>query len=306
MSTVGPPIRYDGRVAIVTGAGAGLGKQYALFLGSRGAKVCVNDLVEESAAAVVAEITAAGGEAMACAASVTDGEAVVGAVMERWGRVDILINNAGILRDGAFHKMSAKNFDLVHQVHVRGTFAMTRAAWPHMRAAGYGRVLLITSVNGLYGQFGQANYSSAKAAMVGLAKTLAAEGEPKNIRVNALAPGGGTAMTATIMPPEIVARWKPEFVVPCVSYLVSEECEASGCVFESGGGWMAQVRWQRSPGFFFDIEKPYGPEHVQAAWQHVTDFAHATAPEEEGSIGNDSPQLQQIFQGPSPGPASKL
>jgi NAD(P)-dependent dehydrogenase (short-subunit alcohol dehydrogenase family) len=294
------PIRYDGRVAIVTGAGAGLGKQYALFLASRGAKVLVNDVAEESAAAVVAEIAASGGEAHAAVGSVADGERIVGAAVERWGRCDILINNAGILRDMAFHKMSPKAFDLVHEVHVRGSFAMTRAAWPHMRAAGYGRVVLITSVNGLYGQFGQANYSSAKAAMVGLAKTLAAEGSGKGILVNALAPGGGTAMTATIMPAELVAKWKPQYVVPCVAYLCSEECEASGRVFEAGGGWMAQVRWQRSPGFFFDLERPFGPEEVRAAWHRVTDFSGAGAPEEDGTLGTNSPQLQQIVHGPSP------
>jgi hypothetical protein len=177
---------------------------------------------------------------------------------------------------------------------------MTRAAWPHMRAAGYGRVLLITSVNGLYGQFGQANYSSAKAAMVGLAKTLAAEGSGKGILVNALAPGGATAMTATVLPAEIVAKWKPEYVVPCVAFLCSEECDASGKVFESGGGWMAEVRWQRSPGFFFDLSKPYGPEEVRAAWHRVVDFTDAGAPEEDGTLGPHSPQLQQMMQGPTP------
>ena len=293
-------LRYDDRVAIVTGAGAGLGKQYALFLARRGARVLVNDVSEESAAAVVAEITAAGGEAQAAVCSVTSGDEIVGAAVDRWGRVDILINNAGILRDMSFHKMSAKAFDLVHEVHVRGTYAVTRAVWPHMRAAGYGRIVLITSVNGLYGWFGQANYSSAKAAMVGLAKTLAAEGSSKDIMVNALAPGGGTSMTAGAMPPEILAKWLPEYVVPCVAFLCAKECEVSGQVFEAGGGWMAQVRWQRSPGFFFDLSKPFGPEEVQAAFHRVTDFDGAACPEEEGTIGSNSPQLQQILGGPCP------
>jgi len=169
-----------------------------------------------------------------------------------------------------------------------------------MRAAGYGRVLLITSVNGLYGQFGQANYSSAKAAMVGLAKTLAAEGSGKGILVNALAPGGATAMSATVLPAEIAAKWKPEYVVPSVAFLCSEECDASGKVFESGGGWMAEVRWQRSPGFFFDLSKPFGPEEVRAAWHRVVDFNGAGAPEEDGTLGPHSPQLQQVMQGPTP------
>ena len=303
-------VRYDGRVAIVTGSGAGLGRQYAEFLASRGAKVLVNDLVAEKAAEVCRAVEAAGGEAAPNTCSVTDGAKIVAAAVERWGRVDIVINNAGFLRDVAFHKMSPEQFEAVLKVHLFGTYAVTRAAWPHMREAGYGRVVLITSINGLYGTFGQANYSAAKSAMIGLAKTLAKEGQSKGIKVNALAPGGGTQMTATIMPPELVAKWKPvrrvsgaaarasgawrlraasracprrrhegprawrarlgvracgrvctrvrvwekvvpqsarpnplqEYVVPCIAYLCAEELEASGCVFEAGGGWMAQVR----------------------------------------------------------------
>ena len=298
-----PPTRYDGRVAIVTGAGGGLGRKYAEFLASRGARVLVNDLNENAATAVVRAIEAAGGAALANTDSVVDGEKIVAAAVGRGGRVDIVVSNAGVLRDTSYHKMSPKDFALVHSVHVGGAFAVTRAAWPHMREARYGRIVLITSVNGLYGQFGQANYSSAKAALVGFAKTLAAEGAGRNIKVNALAPGAGTAMTATIMPPELVAKWKQEYVVPCVAYLASEEVEASGDVFEAGGGWMAQVRWQRSPGFFFDLSREFGPEHVAEAWHKITEFgddAVIVEDDRQAHDGLNGPQMRQIVQGPCP------
>ena len=181
-------VSMENRVAIVTGAGAGLGRLYALTLAKLGAKVVVNDLGgaldgsgpsgngERPADVVVAEIKAAGGDAVASYDSCVEGEKIVATAIEAWGRIDIVINNAGILRDISFHKMQEKDFSLVHLVHVKGAYAVTRAAWPHMREARYGRVVNITSVNGLYGAFGQANYSSAKSAMVGFTKTLAKEG----------------------------------------------------------------------------------------------------------------------------------
>jgi NAD(P)-dependent dehydrogenase (short-subunit alcohol dehydrogenase family) len=208
--------RFDDRVAIVTGAGAGLGRMYAMLLASLGAKVVVNDLGgsldgggpdssgERPADVVVREIKAAGGEAVANYDSCVEGEKVVATAIAAYGRIDIVINNAGILRDVSFHKMTDKDFSLVHLVHVKGAFSVTRAAWPHMREARYGRVVNITSVNGLYGAFGQANYSSAKSAMVGFTKTLAKEGAKRNIKVNVLAPGAGSRMTKTVLPPDVV------------------------------------------------------------------------------------------------------
>ncbi|KAL1524847.1 hypothetical protein AB1Y20_019727 [Prymnesium parvum] len=291
-----PQIRYDGRVAIVTGSGGGLGRQYAEMLASRGAKVLINDVDAEKARDAAAAIVAAGGEALANSDSVEEGEKLVRAAVEAWGRLDILINNAGILRDAAFHRMTRAQLDEVLRVHLIGAYAVTRAAWGHMRAAAYGRVVCVTSVNGLYGAFGQSNYAAAKAALVGFAKTLAIEGEGKGIRVNAVAPGGGTQMTASVMPPELLARWKPAYAVPCVAYLCSEECEATGGVFEAGGGWMAQVRWQRSAGVFFDLES-FSVEDVRDAWGRITDFTNATSPEEEGTVGVNSPQLAQILHG---------
>lgn len=290
-------IRFDGRVAIVTGSAAGLGRCYAEFLASRGACVLVNDLDLAAVEAVVARIRESGGAAFPCAASVTDGaEAIVGAALGQWGRVDIVVCNAGLLRDQAFHRMTPANFDQVLRVHLFGTFAVLHAAWPHMRRAGYGRVVLITSINGLYGTYGQANYSSAKAAMVGLAKTLAIEGKKPGIKVNALAPGASTAMTKTILPSELVEKWKPEFVVPCLAFLCAEQVPCTGCIFESGGGWMSQVRWQRSPGAYFDIDHGFTPEDIQSSWDKVTDFRDGVAPEEEGTAtGINTPQLTQIL-----------
>jgi NAD(P)-dependent dehydrogenase (short-subunit alcohol dehydrogenase family) len=292
------PIEFAGRVAIVTGSGAGLGRCYAEFLASRGARVLVNDIDEAAAECVVQAIRRASGEAIANAADVVDGAgAMVDAAISQWGRIDIIVCNAGILRDRSFHRMDAGSFEEVIKVHLMGSFSILRAAWPYMRQAGYGRVVLITSVSGLYGMYGQANYSSAKAAMVGLAKTLGAEGEKCGIKVNALAPGGGTAMTKTILPPEVVEKWKPEYVVPCLAFLCAQELPCTGCVFESGGGWMAQVRWQRSPGVFFNIEGDgFTPEDVQRAWVGITDFADGTAPEVEGTAtGITTPQLIQII-----------
>jgi NAD(P)-dependent dehydrogenase (short-subunit alcohol dehydrogenase family) len=205
-------IDFHGRVAIVTGAGGGLGKQHALALAKRGAKVLVNDLggnvhgeggSVSAAQAVVDEIIKAGGEAMANGASVTDYEAVQGMVkqaMDKWGRVDILVNNAGILRDKSFSKMEIADFRLVMEVHVMGAVHCTKAVWPIMQAQNYGRVIMTTSSSGLYGNFGQSNYGAAKMALAGMMQTLAIEGEKYNIRVNSLAPTAATRMTEGLMP----------------------------------------------------------------------------------------------------------
>lgn len=226
---------FKGRVAIVTGAGGGLGKQHALALAARGAKVLVNDLggnvhgdgANVSAAqAVVDEIRAAGGEAMANAASVTDFEAVqamVAQAVQAWGRVDILVNNAGILRDKSFAKMDLADFKLVMDVHVMGAVHCTKAVWPQMQAQNYGRVVMTTSSSGLYGNFGQANYGAAKMALAGLMQTLSIEGEKNNIRVNCLAPTAATRMTEGLMPEAVLKALDPSAVVPAMLVMASEE-----------------------------------------------------------------------------------
>ncbi|MFM8900517.1 MAG: SDR family NAD(P)-dependent oxidoreductase [Burkholderiales bacterium] len=218
-------IRFDGRVALVTGAGAGLGRVHAMALAARGAKVVVNDLGDR-AHAVADEITAAGGQALACVASVTDAAAVqamVAQTMQHWGRVDVLVNNAGILRDKSFAKMSLEDFALVMNVHLMGAVHCCKAVWDIMRAQNHGRIVMTTSSSGLWGNFGQSNYSAAKMALVGLMQTLALEGEKNNIRVNALAPTAATDMTADLMPESVLALLAPEAVTPALLYLASDD-----------------------------------------------------------------------------------
>lgn len=216
-------LRFDGRVVIITGAGNGLGRAHALLFGSRGAKVVVNDLGgsafgdgKSSSAAdrVVEEIRAKGGEAVANYDSVEDGGKIVQTALDAFGRVDVVINNAGILRDTTFHKMSEQDWDLIFKVHVKGAFAVTHAAWPHMREQKYGRVVFTTSAAGIYGNFGQTNYSAAKLAQLGMGNTLALEGRKAGIVVNTIAPIAGSRLTETVMPKEVVDALKPEVVSP--------------------------------------------------------------------------------------------
>ncbi|MDE2417619.1 MAG: SDR family NAD(P)-dependent oxidoreductase [Burkholderiales bacterium] len=254
-------IDFKGRVAIVTGAGGGLGRQHALALAARGAKVVVNDLggardgsggSVSAAAAVVAEIVAAGGEAIANGASVTDWEAVQAMVkqaMDVWGRVDILVNNAGILRDKSFAKMDLADFRLVMDVHLMGAVHCCKAVWPHMTDQKYGRILMTTSSSGLYGNFGQSNYGAAKMALVGLMQTLSIEGAKHGILVNSLAPTAATRMTEDLMPQAVLDALKPEAVVPAMLVLVSEQaptrtilCAGAGSV-ESAHISLTQGAW---------------------------------------------------------------
>jgi NAD(P)-dependent dehydrogenase (short-subunit alcohol dehydrogenase family) len=290
-------MRYDGKVALVTGAGAGIGRIYALFLAARGAKVVVNDMNAEAAGSVVAEIKKAGGEATPAVINVVDGDAVIEACVKAYGTVHIIINNAGLLRDVSFSKQTPEQFDLVMKVHLYGTRNICKAAWPLLNKQKYGRIINVTSVNGLYGQFGQSNYSAAKMGIVGFSKTLALEGAKKNIKCNVIAPGAGTAMTATVMPKNIVDAWKPELVCPIVSFLSHEECPCTGSIFESGGGWVAQVKWMRTQGHYFDVDGTFGPEEIKAQWSKITDFTGADFPDDSAQDMNplNNKQLKQII-----------
>lgn len=274
-------IRFDGKVAIVTGAGGGLGRCHALGLAARGAKVVVNDLgpggaPSEGTLKVVAEIEAAGGEAMANGADVANESqvnAMVAAAEAKWGRVDILVNNAGILRDKTFAKMEIAEFEKVVSVHLMGSAICTKAVWNGMRERGYGRIVLTSSSSGLYGNFGQANYGAAKAAMVGLMNVLHLEGAKTNIRVNTLAPTALTQMTAGLIAPDVAALMTPDSVTPGLLYLVSEDAP-SRVILGAGAGTFAVTHIQETPGVFFP-EAERTPENIAARFAEISDITKA-------------------------------
>ena len=263
-------IRFDGQVAIITGAGRGLGRAHALALAERGAKVVINELREEDASSVAAEIEAAGGEAMAYGANVADMvqvEDMVAKTMARWGRVDILVNNAGLLRDKTFAKMSMDDFRLVVDVHLMGGANCTKAVWDIMREQNYGRVVFTTSSTGLYGNFGQSNYGAAKMALVGLMNTLHLEGAKHDIRVNCLAPAAGTAMTEGLFPAEVFDLLTPESVSPGVVFLAGPDAP-SRIVLAAGGGAFAVYKGFETDGLSLLPDK-LSAEGVAAAWDTI-------------------------------------
>ena len=283
-----PQLSFKGRVVIVTGAGGGLGKAYALLFASRGAKVVVNDLggsfkgegaSTKAADVVVEEIKKNGGEAVANYDNVLQGEKIVKTAIDTWGRIDIVVNNAGILRDVSFVKMSTKDWDLIQDVHMKGSFLVTRAAWPYMRDQGYGRIIMTASAAGIYGNFGQANYSAAKLGLLGFAKTLAQEGAKKNIFVNTIAPMAGSRMTETVMPPELVKALKPEYVASLVAFLTHESCEENGQLYEVGAGWFSKLRWQRTLGAFMDPTKELTPEDYRDHLKEADDWSKVDYPQ---------------------------
>ena len=265
-------IRLDDQVAIVTGAGRGLGRAHALALAERGAKVVINDLGEENAESVANEIVAAGGQAIANSANVADNEQIekmVESTMAAWGRVDILINNAGILRDKTFHKMSLDDFRSVIDVHLMGTVYCTKAVWNIMREQAYGRIVFTTSSTGLYGNFGQSNYGAAKMAMVGLMNTLHLEGAKFNIHVNCLAPAAGTAMTEGLISEEAFKLLSPESVSPGVVFLAGPDAP-SRKVLGAGGGSFAIFKGFETDGINLLPDK-LSPEGVADAWSAIND-----------------------------------
>jgi NAD(P)-dependent dehydrogenase (short-subunit alcohol dehydrogenase family) len=285
-------IRFDGKVAIVTGAGGGLGRAHALELARRGARVVINDLggavdgsggSSEAAQKVVAEIKAMGGEAIANGASVTDDAGVAGMVkqaMDTWGRIDILIANAGILIDKSFAKMEIADFEKVMAVHLMGTVKPTKAVWEIMRAQNYGRIVVTTSSTGLYGNFGQTNYGAAKLSLVGFMNTLKLEGAKNNIKVNAISPVAATRMTENLMPPQMLELLKPEYVTPGVVYLVSEDAP-TGTVLTAGAGVFAVAKIYETDGIALK-EGGISAEEVRDNWGKITDHTGAEAYEQGG------------------------
>ena len=283
-------LNFNDKVVVVTGAGNGLGRSHALLFAALGARIVVNDLGGSGtgegsdanvADSVVAEIKASGGDAVANPDSVTNGDKIIQCAMDHFGQVDIVINNAGILRDKSFHKMSDDDWDLVYQVHLQGAFKVSRAAFPYMRDQAYGRFVMTTSAAGIYGNFGQANYSAAKLALHGLSQTIAIEGRSKNINSNTIGPVAASRMMGTVMTDDAMELLKPECVSPLVAWLSHETCNATGELFEVGAGWMSQVRWQRSQGAYFD-PKGFSIDDVANAWDIVKDFSDPIYP---SSIG---------------------
>ncbi|WP_341894977.1 SDR family NAD(P)-dependent oxidoreductase [Ferrovibrio terrae] len=278
-------IDFQGRVAIVTGAGAGLGRSHALLLAERGAKVVVNDLggavdgtggSAKAADAVVAEIKAKGGEAVANHDSVSDPASaanIVRTAMEAFGRIDILVNNAGILRDKSFAKMEIADFDTVVDVHFLGSAYVTKAAWPVMQQQQYGRIVMTSSNSGLYGNFGQSNYAGAKTAVVGLMNALKQEGGKYGILVNTIAPVAATRMTEALLPPKLLPHLKPEYVSQAVAYLCSEACSATGDIISAGAGFYAKIQIMEAEGLFFGVDAKVSIDDIAANYAKITDMA---------------------------------
>jgi NAD(P)-dependent dehydrogenase (short-subunit alcohol dehydrogenase family) len=274
----------DGRVVIITGAGGGLGREYALLLADEGARVVVNDLGgardgsgsgQAMADTVVDEIRQLGGTALANYDNIAteDGaQSLVDSALQEFGALDGVVNNAGILRDGAFHKMSAENWDAVVKVHLYGGFYVTRAAWPHLRERKFGRIVMATSTSGIFGNFGQSNYGAAKLGLVGLINTLAIEGAKYGILANAVAPMAATRMTTDIAPPELLDKLPPAHVAPVVGYLMSEQCTDTGCVYVVGGGNIQRVAQFQNKGVSFS--EPPTVDELTERWSEIADLTN--------------------------------
>ncbi|KAL0566342.1 hypothetical protein V5O48_015675 [Marasmius crinis-equi] len=297
-------ISFRGHTVVITGAGGGLGKAYSLLFASRGANVVVNDFNGEAAQKLVHEIVQAGGKAVMNVSSVTDGQAVIKTALDSFGNITVLINNAGFLRDKGFKNMVDKEWDEIMEVHVKGAFACTKAAWPHFKKQKFGRIINTASAAGLYGNFGQANYSAAKMSLVGFTKTLAIEGAKYNIKANVIAPMAASQLTATVMPPEMLANLKPEFVAPFVAVLASPDApDITGRIFEVGAGFAAEVRWQRSKGAFFRPDASFTPSAVKARREEIADFTDAEYTRLFSDV--DMQSTSQAAQKQPPNPQSK-
>jgi len=277
---------FEGRVAVVTGAGNGLGKEYALELGRRGASVIVNDFggsvlgaggSTSAADAVVAEIIAAGGSAKPNYASVEHASEIIDPVMEEFGKVDILINNAGILRDKNILRISQEDWDDIISIHLTSAFKLSQAVFPFMKQNKFGKIVNTTSASGLYGNFGQVNYSAAKMGLVGLTKSIAIEGRKSNVHANAIAPLAASRMTEKVFPSVMLEKMDPKFVMPLVLYLCHDSCSETGSVFEVAAGWAAKIQTESAAGAVFAKSKDEATlESVQEHFQAMCDFEKDT------------------------------
>lgn len=278
-------LRFDNRVVVVTGAGAGLGREYALLFASRGAKVVVNDLggsfkgegQSKAADVVVKEIRDAGGIAVPDYNSVVEGHKVIDTAISSFGRIDVLINNAGILRDKSVANISDEDWDKIHDIHLKASFITTRAAWPYFKKQNFGRIIMTSSNSGVYGNFGQANYSAAKLGAIGLANTVAIEGAKYNIHCNTIVPTAASRMTKGILPDDFFDQLKPHLIAPVVVYLCHENTEDNGNIIESALGWATKLEIIRGKGSLLrsSIDENVTPEFVRNKWSAVTDMKGA-------------------------------
>lgn len=293
-------IRFDDQVAIVTGAGGGIGKQHALELARRGAKVVVNDLgggvdgtgTSDASEAVVDQILSEGGEAIANGASVTDLDAIramTDQVVSKWGKIDILVNNAGILRDKTFHNVSMDDFNLVMDVHFQGTLNCTHTIYPIMRENGYGRIVFTSSSSGVFGNFGQSNYGAAKMAMVGLMNTLKLEGQKYNVFSNTITPVAYTRMTENLMPEDFGKQFQPEYITPAVLYLASDQAP-NGAIMAAGAGVFSRILIHETMGISLGTGEDMTPENISASWEKISDMSDARL------LQNGGEQTLKIFE----------
>ena len=293
-------IRFDDQVAIVTGAGGGIGKQHALELARRGAKVVVNDLgggvdgtgTSDASEAVVDQILSEGGEAIANGASVTDLDAIkdmTEQVVSKCGKIDILVNNAGILRDKTFHNVSMDDFNLVMDVHFQGTLNCTHTIYPIMRKNGYGRIVFTSSSSGVFGNFGQSNYGAAKMAMVGLMNTLKLEGQKYNVFSNTITPVAYTRMTENLMPEDFGKQFQPEYITPAVLYLASDQAP-NGAIMAAGAGVFSRILIHETMGISLGTGEDMTPENISASWEKISDMSDAKL------LQNGGEQTLKIFE----------
>ena len=301
-------LRYDNQVVVVTGAGNGLGKQYAKFFAARGAKVVVNDLGgafngkdgirgnAKVADVVVKEIKDAGGEAVANYDPVQNGEKIIKTAIDAFGRIDVLINNAGILRDVTLRNMTDADWDIIMDVHVHGAMKTARAAWPYFRKQRYGKIINTSSASGIFGAFGQSNYAAAKMALIGLSGTLAKEGAKYHIHVNSLAPAAASRLTQTVWSPEMMDAMRPDWVVPLVGALVHSSCTESGSIFEAGAGHYSKIRWERSRGFLARPDENLTADVVLRNHDKIVDYTNAEHP---NGVADSMALLQEAMQKPA-------
>ena len=272
-------LRFDGRVVVITGGGSGLGREYALEFAKRGAKILLNDLggsvtgvgnSNRSADLTVKELKLLGAEAIANYDTVSEGEKIIEAAISAFGRVDVVVNNAGILKEVFFHKITTDEWDQTLKVHLKGSFSVCRAAWPYMRAQQYGRIINTSSGTGLYGNVAQSNYTTAKLGIYGLTQTLSIEGAKYNILVNSIAPMAASRLTQGTFSPELVELLIPEKITPLVAFLAHEACTTTGGLYEVAGGWIAKLRWQRANGLY--LPEGLTAENLKKRWNRVGKF----------------------------------